>query len=286
MKSEPLETGQKTFLKNNRLNSNPIKDLSIQISLSGLSFCILNRTSNTIEFLQNSIFEKKMIPFEALEYLKKDLAQYSELTQIFSSVLVIYQNELSNLVPKDLFNEEQSADYLKFNSKILKSDFISHDEIAINESVNVYVPYMNINNFIFDTFGVFEYKHSSTILIDSFLQNEINNHSATIYINVNHQHFELIAIEDKKLLLYNSFEFATKDDIIYYLLFAMEQLQFDPETVQLKLMGLVEKDDEIYTIIYTYVRFVEMYNPNYNFEFKPDLQLLPKHHNAIILNSF
>ena len=286
MKSKLLETGQKTFLKINRLNSNHIKDLSIQISLSGLSFCILNRTSNTIEFLQNIVFEKKMIPFEALEYLKKALAQNSELSQTFSSVLVIYQNELSNLVPKDLFNEEQSADYLKFNSKILKSDFISHDEIAINESVNVYVPYMNINNFIFDTFGVFEYKHSSTILIDSFLQNEIKNHDATIYINVNHQHFELIAIKDKKLLLYNSFEFLTKDDIIYYLLFAIEQLQFNPETVQLKLMGLVEKDDEIYTIIYTYVRFVELYIPNYNFEFKPDLQFIPKHHNAIILNSF
>lgn len=268
------------------MNSNHIKELSIQISLSGLSFCILNRTSNTIEFLQKLIFEKKANPIEALEHLKKGLASHSELTQTFFSVLVIYQNELSNLVPKELFNEEQSADYLKFNSKILKSDFISHDEIAINDSVNVYVPYMNINNFIFDTFGVFEYKHSSTILIDSFLQNEIKTDDPTIYLNVNDQHFELIAIKDKKLLLYNSFEFSTKDDIIYYLLFAMEQLQFNPETVQLKLMGLVEKDDEIYNIIYTYVRFVVFYNPNYSFEFKQDLELAQPHHNIIILNSF
>ena len=158
------------------MNQNHIKDLSIQISLSGLSFCILNRTLNTIEFLQNKDFDKKVNPFEALEYLKQFLTVHSEFNQSFASVLAIYQNELSNLVPKALFNEEQSADYLKFNSKILKSDFISHDEIVINESVNVYVPYMNINNFIFDTFDVFEYKHASTILIDTLSpkRNRIN----------------------------------------------------------------------------------------------------------------
>ena len=221
-----------------------------------------------------------------MEQLKSALASHSELSQSFSSVLVIYQNELSNLVPKELFNEAQSADYLKFNSKILKSDFISHDEIAINESVNVYVPYMNINNFVFDTFGVFEYKHASTILIDSLLQKELNSEVATIYLNVNYQHFELIAIKDKKLLLYNSFEFSTKEDVIYYLLFAMEQLHLNPETINLTLMGLIEEDNELYSIIYRYVRFVEFYKPNNKFEYKADVKPAHPHTNAIILNSF
>ncbi len=268
------------------MNSNNIKDLSIQISLSGLSFCILNRTSNTIEFLKTIPFDKKANPLETLEHLKDALSLNTELTRSFSSILVIYQNELSNLVPKELFNEEQSADYLKFNSKILKSDFISHDEIAINNSVNVYVPYMNINNFIFDTFGVFEYKHSSTILIDSFLQKDIFSDAATMYLNVNLHHFELIAIKDKKLLLYNSFEFSTNADVIYYLLFTIEQLHLNAENVRLKLMGLIEKDDELFNLIYTYVRFVDLYTPDYHYKYKAEIEPEHQHHNAIILNSF
>lgn len=241
---------------------------------------------NSIEFLQRKDFDKKVNPIEALEHLKRDITAHSEFNQSFKSVLVIYQNELSNLVPKTLFDEEQSAEYLKFNSKILKSDFISHDEIAVNESVNVYVPYMNINNFIFETFGVFEYKHASTILIDAFLQKNIESEEETIYLNVNQQHFELLAIKNNKLLLYNSFEYATKEDVIYYLLFTMEQLHFNPETVQLKLMGLIEKEDSLYSIIYTYVRFVEFYSPNYKFEFDKELKPTHRHYDAIILNSF
>jgi hypothetical protein len=268
------------------LNSHNIKDLSIQISLSGLSFCVLNRSSTTIEFLKHKGFDKKVNPFELLEHLKICLTTHSELNQLFASVHVIYQNELSNLVPKALFVESQAADYLKFNSKILKSDFISHDVIAINDSVNVYVPYININNFIYETFGEFEYKHASTILIDTILQKETRSDDATLYLNINQQHFELVAIKDKKLMLYNSFEFSTKEDVIYYLLFTIEQLQLNPETIKLKLMGTIEKDDQLYEIIYTYVRFVEFYTPNYQFEFKPELKPIHQHHSVIILNSF
>lgn len=124
MRSIPQGTGQKTIQTNNKLYQNHVKDLSIQISLSGLSFCILNRTHNHVEFLHQDAFEKKANPFEALEYLKKALNTHPVLNQTFSSVLVIYQNELSSLVPKELFDKDHLADYLKFNSKILKSDFM------------------------------------------------------------------------------------------------------------------------------------------------------------------
>ena len=227
-----------------------------------------------------------MNPFEALDHLKKSLSANQELSQTFNSVLLIFQNELSNLVPKELFDENQLADYLKFNSKILKSDFISTDEITINDSMNVYVPYMNINNFVFDTFGVFEYKHASTILIDTLLQERKTSDDALAYLNINHQNFELIVIKDEKLLLYNSFEFSTKEDVIYYLLFTIEQLHLSPETIKLILMGAIEKDDSIFNIIYTYVRYIEFYAPNYKFDFDESVKPIHQHHNAIILNSF
>jgi hypothetical protein len=268
------------------LNIKHIKDLSIQISLSGLSFCILNRTSKSIELLETKFFNKKTNPFETLEHLKVALESNTALDQSFSSVLVIYQNDLSNLVPKTLFDQHQLADYLKFNSKILKSDFISYDEIIINDSVNVYVPYVNINNYIFDKFGPFEYKHASTILIDTILQMENKVEEVSIYLNVELQHFELIVIKEKKLLLYNSFEYTTREDLIYFLLFTMEQLNLNPEIIKLKLMGHIEKDNELYDIIYKYVRFVEFYEPNYNFRLNQELMPIKAHHNTIILNSF
>lgn len=281
-----METGLKTIQKNNSLNKNRSKSLSIQISLSGLSFCILNRTSNTIEHLKSISFDKKATPFEALERLITVLETNTIFEQTFDSVLLIYQNELSTCVPKSLFKEENSADYLKFNAKILNTDFIAYDEISANDSINVFVPYMNINNYIFDRFGIFEYKHASTILIQNLIQNIEDSKNTELYINVSKNHFEIVAIDKGKLVFYNTFEYQTKEDFIYFILFTLEQLKLNPETILTKLMGEISKEDDLYEIVYEYIRFVDFINPFHNFKFNVNQKPNIPHSDFIILNSF
>jgi hypothetical protein len=281
-----METGLKTILKNSSLNKTHIKALSIQIRLSGLSFCILNTSTNCVEYLMHHHFKKKLTPFEVLEQLKKLIETETVFTQNFKSVHVIHQNDLASLVPKALFDETHIADYLKFNSKILKSDFITFDEIAVNNSMNVYVPYVNINNYIFDNFGEFEYKHASTILIETILQNKTSSEQQFLYVNVDSYHFEIIAIEKGEFILYNSFEYTTKEDFIYFLLFTVEQIKFNTETLILKLSGAIEKDDALYTIAYIYIRFVEFNTTSKSYTFLPNISQENSHQHQLILNSF
>ncbi len=232
-------------------------ELSIQISLSGLSFCILNRESKTITTLNHVDFEKKLNPFEVLDKLIHLFNTETVLQTPFNKVNLIHTNELSTLVPKPLFKEDCLADYLKFNSKILKSDFIAFDDINSNDSVNVYVPYVNINNFIYEKFGSFTYKHFSTILIERILFIEKNADDVKLYANVNSNHFEIIVLEKGKLILYNTFEYVTKEDFVYYILFTAEQLKLNPETLNLMLIGNINKNDDLYKIAYRYIRHVD-----------------------------
>ncbi|WP_242205816.1 DUF3822 family protein [Aestuariivivens insulae] len=258
--------------------------LSIQISLSGLSFCILDKNTNNVTVLKDFKFEKKLNPLEVLDYLKHLFTTEATLNQTFSSVNVIHTNELSTLVAKDLFNEDCLADYLKFNAKILKSDFIAYDTINGHNMVNVYVPYVNINNFIYDTFGAFTYKHFSTVLIENILSIEKNATELKVYVHVGINHFEIVATDQGKLLLYNTFDYKTKEDFIYYILFTFEQLKLDPETHRLVLLGNISKDSELYDIAYKYIRHVGFGNRNSNH--KLNEESANKHANFIILNNF
>lgn len=258
MKLIPQEIGQKLMaITNNISNININQEMSIQVSLSGLSFCILQKDINTITFLKHFPFEKKLNPFQVLDKLKHVFNTENVFKGTFSNVYITHSNELSTLVPKPLFNDENLADYLKFNSKILKSDFITFDDITLNDSVNVYVPYVNINNFIYDTFGSFTYKHVSTVLIENILAIEKNSEELKMYVNVGSDHFEIVAIDKGDLLIYNTFEYSTKEDFIYYLLFTAEQLQLNPETFQLVFLGDIEKEDDLYKIVYKYIRHVK-----------------------------
>ena len=265
---------------------NNIKELSIQIHLNGLSFCILNRSSNTIEFLKTIDFKNKLTPFDVLDRLKTELSSNTVFSEDFDAVIVIHQNELATLVPKSLYDKNNKADYLKFNSKILRTDFITKDDITINDSVNIYVPYVNINNYIFETFGAFVYKHSSSILIDSALQKIKDSEKPEVLININRSTIELLVVDKNGLQLFNVFEYNSKEDFIYYVLFVFEQLKLDVENTLVKLSGYIDKDDEIFSILYTYVRRISFIEVDFNFEVSNSIESKKLYHHYLILNSF
>jgi len=280
-----METGQKIIQQNNNINQSEYNELSIQASLSGLSFCILNTFTNTFIYYKHVKFDKKLNPSEVLDKLEHSLNTDINLQQNFDTVIVVHDNELSAVVPKPLFNEDYLADYLKFNSKILRTDFITYDEILINDSVNVYVPYVNINNHLYDRFGAFDFKHFSTILIESILVLEKNSLSTKMYVHVSHNHFEIIVLENNKLKLYNTFDYLIKEDFIYYILFTAEQLQLNPEEFPLVLLGHTIKDDQLYKIAYKYIRNVSLLEPLNTREINENIELDIKH-DFILINSF
>ncbi|WP_299116502.1 DUF3822 family protein [uncultured Winogradskyella sp.] len=235
-----------------------IKDLSIQVNLSGLSFCILNRSENNkIEYSNAITFGEKLTPFQTLNRLKEELASNTIFSDDFNNIKIIHHNELSTLVPESLYDEPNNAEYLKFNSKILKTDFIASDKIESLDSVNVYVPYVNINNYIFDTFGVFTYTHASSVFIDAI--NLINdNEEKCVYINIEGNTMQVVVNSSNAFDFYNYFEFTSPEDFIYYILFTFEQLQLNPEKTHVKLSGTVDEDDDLFKIAYKYIRHVSL----------------------------
>lgn len=280
-----METGQKITQIKSNINKISNSELSIQVSLNGLSFCILNTKENSIEFFKNISFETKLTPYSLLDKLKQCFNTIDEINQSFSQIQVIHENELSSLVPSTLFKEDSIADYLKFNSRILQSDYITYDEIAANDSVNVYVPYVNINNYLYEKFGSFEYKHFSTVLIDKLLVSEKNSNELKMYVHVVKSHFEILIIDSGKLLLYNSFEHHTQEDFIYYILFLAEQLNLNPESFKIELLGNIKKNDDYFNIVYKYVRNVSIQNMISPFKITDSIKE-KINSNYIILNSF
>lgn len=268
------------------MNVNDIKELSIQINLNGLSFCILNRTTNNIEFLNSIDFEQKLTPDAVLNHLKTELSSNTVFAEDFNDVLVIHQNELATLVPKALYDASCKTDYLKFNSKILRNDFITEDEVSINKSVNIYVPYVNINNYIFETFGEFVYKHSSSVFIDAVLQQPKTTEKPKVYLNVNKNTVEILVVKNNKLQLFNVFEYHSKEDFIYYVLFVFEQLKLDVETTSVELSGNVVIGDELFVMLYIYIRQVTFLEKAYDFLIVAETDRRYSHQHFLILNSF
>jgi len=226
--------------------------------LNGFSFCVKDLLNNEIVTFQD-------IPFTAVErnhkvedlYWKAFL-DHKELTKIYDEVLVLHDNNLNTFVPTALFDEEFLASYLQYNTKVFETDFYTFDTIQNQEINNVYVPYVNLNNYLLDQFESFDYKHFSSILVERLLTVSKNKEEPQVFVHFSAEKFEIVVLKNQGLLFYNSFDYSTKEDFIYYLLFTAEQLNLNPEFFKLHLLGVIAEDDAFFEIAYKYVRNVEL----------------------------
>jgi hypothetical protein len=236
---------------NNDITKNNYKKLSIQVSLSGLSFCVFDLLTNkiithkVIDFAKESILE---------ESLWKTFVGNVILTNSYDEIVVLHENNLNSFVPNSLFDENYLGSYLQYNIKVFATDFFTSDFLKNNEMHNVYVPYVNINNFLLDQFESFTYKNTNTILVSRILELSSLSAEKQVYVNFQLSSFQIIVTKGNQLILFNSFEYNTPEDFIYYILFTFEQLQLNPEVIQLQLLGILTEESEYFKIAYKYIR--------------------------------
>lgn len=238
--------------KNNATDKN--KKLSILIGRDGLSFCVSGPSKTKISSFEKRDFKTILAPSNILKQIELTFEQCDLDFDAMGKTHVLFSNNFYSFVPHAFFDEKHLSDYLKFGTKILSTDFIAHDRLSSAKLENVYIPYANIINYFFDKFGVFEYEHVTSALVENLLILEKENPKKTVYVHVHPRHVDMVVIGNAKLILCNTFAYAAPEDFLYYILFVAEQLKLDPEIFPLVFIGAVSEDSEIYKICYKYIR--------------------------------
>ncbi len=234
--------------------------LSIQVSLNGLSFCVFDTVAKEMVLSERVDFEEERNPFELLRVVKDKLESSGVWEYGYSDVVAIHHNNLFSLVPKALFNKEELPNYLKFNAKILVNDLIDYDELVGYDIYNVYVPFINVNNYLYEHVGEFEFMHSGTVLIQA-LMNMHSGGEPVCYVHITPRQMDVVVISQKQLQLYNNFTYRTKEDFIYYLLFVLEQLKLDPAEIKTRLFGMVTEEDDVFKLCQEYINNISIFVP-------------------------
>ena len=264
---------------NNNIEVTSKRKLSIQFSLDGFSFCTTNTHNEVLEFSSYTFSKTKNSPELVLEKLQDIFKKEKSLQYDFETVTVIHQNNLNTLVPNEYFKEDALKSYLKYSIKTIATDLITFDELDFMNSKNVYIPYVNINNFLFQNFGEFEYKHYSSVLLEKLFS--IASNDICCYIHVSKSTFDIVIIKNSNLQFFNIFEYKTKEDFMYYVLFTLEQLDLSTEETLVSILGDMEEDSDLFRLMYTYIRNIDFLSSK-NAVFNNQKEI-SKHSNFILL---
>ena len=241
-----MEIGKANNIKTNNFDASLTEkyNLKVQIGLKKFSYCIIDSYNNNVEYFNTFNTNNNIIDIINNEtFLKLN----------FKSSLVIFTDFPSTLAPAEIFNKKITKEILEFTTDtydIVKSDFIS----KINGYLIYTIPSV-INDISFTFFPHARQKSKQSILIDHF-SSYINKDDSS-YLNVSDNNIDLIIFRNSKLIFHNTFMCASKEDILYFILFTFEQLKLDTETIQLHLYGEINKGDENYKILYEYIRHIK-----------------------------
>jgi hypothetical protein len=127
--------------------------------------------------------------------------------------------------------------------------------------------------------------HQSTPLIESIFLNRRNKKDqVTVYLDVSKSLFDIVVIENKKLILYNCFSFRDENDLIYFVLYVFEQLKLDPEKTELYLSGIITRRSRHYENLRKYIRHIYFDSPNPQFTYSYTFNQIPSHTFLNLLN--
>lgn len=237
------------------MTNESFQKLYIQVSLQNFSYCVKNQVNNQVTQFKSFALD----PYKTIEQQLDVFFDKEEALQTgFNDVLVLHDNNLNTFVPTALFDEAALGSYLQYNTKVFPTDYFDFDSLTQQQMENIYVPYVAFNNYFLDVFGSFNFQHINTGLVQHFINKSANNNSVEFFVHVIDTHFEVVLLQNKKLLLFNSYEYQTQEDFIYYLLFVFEQLQLDPQKQPVKIVGNCTKESNLYQIAYKFIRNVEV----------------------------
>ena len=237
--------------------------LSIQLRLDGFSFAILHGSSKRLLSLKDykiiykpsySIAEK----WENLkDHFKTFLAQSLFNFDSFEKLSILVDHKAYTLLPEALYLEKEHDQYLLFNQNIPYQFVAVTDKILSVNQVLLSLIHEGLDGVIKDQISEFNYIHSNTVLLSEIFKIHRNRNSKpSIYASVSHNNMHIIAFGDNKILMCNSFKFTSKEDFVYFILLAYDQLGFNTEQDNLFFLGDISTSSSIYKICWQYVRHI------------------------------
>jgi hypothetical protein len=204
--------------------------------------------------------------------------------QSYESVHVCYSGNVYTLVPGALYSNENKAEMLAFNHTVTDQMLVLADEMPGSDSYCVYGIDKSLKKTIDTLFSNNTLKHKVFCLAENLAAVSSRTHK-TCLVHVQANTVD-IALYDKKLWFFNTFEFQAAEDFLYFVLASLEQNTFSLEETEVVLAGEIEAGSALYVTLKQYLPKIKFAIGPKSLIKKDDFAKLPEHFYYALFNLF
>jgi hypothetical protein len=257
--------------------------LYIQVAAPFISFCLFDRSRNKYV----ALCEYRMVEGNTLEELNSLVRQDEILSAkgYFKTGITVVSRK-SVLVPLVFYRADEAAELLSLTSPVSSNETLCTDHLKYMDAVHLYIIDTALAGLLTELYPGCSIAHAGTVVMESELLRNKNNTEPSIAVNVRHGSYDIAVTTGMLLNYFNTFEFHGSEDFIYYLLFVMEQLKLNPEKVQVRFTGDIDRRAASYLITAKYIRNLSFSNRSEAFEYSYGFAQVPQHAHAVLLNQY
>lgn len=210
--------------------------------------------------------------------IKEVITGQSDFKGAYKSVKIGVLNSYVSLIPERFLSPESIRTYLEKSMDtppglVCISQSIKNTDAnivyGIEEALIIYLKQFFSNPKIF---------HASYSFIQGLLASSTSDTGAQVFINVNGNTLQMVVLDGKNLQYYNSFEFKTSEDFIYYVLLVYDQLALPRERHLLHISGGITEASKIYTLLHRYIRNIRFITRPGFLHFDKNVKAIPSHY--------
>ena len=202
--------------------------LSIQTESDGLSFCVFNTVINKYIVLRHYPF-LNADPNELRFIFEND----DLLGLKYKSSGHLWVSPRSTLIPYDLFDADQTDSCLAFNQGATTGEQTQYNYLKSANLYNIFSCPETLMDSLLKRQPKIRWYHQTAPLIES-LATKMSSPEKRILLFFYSGYLDILVVENKNLLFYNSFQINAPEDSVYYLV-GVSNL-FDINLLSTKLM--------------------------------------------------
>jgi len=244
------------------------KNAIISISPDGFTFSVHSPDVKHILLFNHYKFNNLKLEDELLRKVGLIIQNEPLLKEKYMKVDVAFISQKSTLVPQEFFSKENLKKYFEFSQNLDEYDEIHFTHIPEIDAYSVFTLPNILSNEIFSIQPDVTFHNQSASLIQSGIKKK-NKTSLSAVIGFNSDFFDLVIFQQNKLALYNSFQYANSTDLIYFFLYACQQLKIDHKDIVLTAFGEAINEKNLLKELKKYVKEIEKPSITLPFEIKP-----------------
>ena len=245
------------------IDSNFIKEnssqyiLSIRYSTDGLSFCVHNHNHQLLVFF----FQPYQLDSQdaVIAKVKKIMVEDELLNLKYKKVYILPCQKEKILLPAHVFNKNTLGDMYRICLQPQKNDILLYRKIKAIESYLVEVLPRSFVNFLSSRYASLCIVNNAYAFIIQAIES-IQFNTNHLFIDIHDRYVDLLLTQNNEVLLFNSFDYGSVTDLIYYTLNCLQQCHIDKENVHTSLSGNLVNDPNLLTLMNKYIPNVSILN--------------------------